>query len=261
MKRLFLLAPLLLFFGCATGTVKPQLQNPAFQAANQPIRTLSLIVASDNSFSRRDIRTLIARASQSLTEQTGIALVIKSWQPVTWKTSRDRVKMLNQLVQAVWGKEYDLAVGFHRQGFGEAVLDNLLQTCMVPTWQGVIDDTFRRYIVIKSDNFQVLEHELCHAFIWEHAHSGSGLMAGMRVKLLPFTPALGSSYLSPQDRQLVLQHKWRKFNDRQIAVTGVQDRITWQPALASGQGGAVRPASSEAASSLKLTAPRGAVLP
>ena len=229
MKRLILFLPIMLLCSCAVGTVKPHLGEPAFQAANQPTRTLSILVATDDSFSREAIQNIISRTSQSLSEQTGIALKVTSWQPIAWKTSRDRVKMLNQLIAKVWGKPYDLAVGFYDPNFGETILDNLLQTVMVPTWEGVIDDTYRRYIVVKTGNYKVLEHEICHAFILEHAHSDVGLMTGLRLKLLPFTPVLDTQYLGPEDRELVLKHKWRQFGDRQVVVGEPEDRITWRP--------------------------------
>jgi len=210
---LVLFTVLFLTSGCATvGTVMWDVKKPEFQEENHPIRDINLVVYSNGFHSNGSIRELIADTSHELERQVGIRLVIKSIQPIEWDgtSSTKRLNTLYKRAKKDFGDKFDMAIGFGWHTPADLILMNV-----IGNWMAAIDDTYRRYIVVKTSSKYALTHELCHAFIFSHGHSSTGLMQGVQISLLPGTSGINRTiYLSPKDRKEVLKNKWRDFNKR-----------------------------------------------
>ncbi|MHC1729905.1 MAG: hypothetical protein AB9866_28550 [Syntrophobacteraceae bacterium] len=193
--------------GCAT--VSTEINNPGFISENQPMRELSVLVANDGSFEGMRIDELISKVSESLEGQVGIRLKVVEHTQITWD-KRAPIPMLERLFEKTGNRDADLVIGFGSKSGAELVTSGLLGG-----WQAVIDDTYRRYIVMTRLDVHTLTHEVCHAFIPSHAHSGSGLMQAVTIEIVPGVPLYRSQYLSPQDRQEILKNKWRNFAEVQ----------------------------------------------
>ncbi|MDA8174896.1 MAG: hypothetical protein M0018_09955 [Nitrospiraceae bacterium] len=213
-------AALCLLCSCGSiGTIKGMTGSQAFQAQNLPVRNLRVAVFTDGSKPDKEIKRTIALASDSLRKQVGIALVPVSWQKIQFKSS-GRAAMINQLyrrtLKTLPGNSFDIAVAFTSYN----AMDDLkfvfsMLVMPVPVWAGVIDDTYRRYIVMKSTDKDNLIHEVCHGFLFEYVHSSRGVMQGTKLVLLPFTPPINETqYLTAQDRNNILKHKFRDFSMR-----------------------------------------------
>ncbi len=207
--RFPLLLAVLLFFmpGCAT--IGSEVNKPNFIMENQPVRELKVLVANDGSFADAQIDELISRVSGSLAEQVGIKMKVIARMQITWE-KKAPIPMLERLFEKTGHTDADLVVGFGSKSGADLVAGGLLGG-----WQAVIDDTYRRYIVMTRIDEHTLMHEVCHAFIPSRAHSSSGLMQAVNIELLPGVPLYRSKYLSPQDRQEILRHKWRDFAEVQ----------------------------------------------
>ncbi len=102
------------------------------------------------------------RSSDALSTQVGIALKIIDWKPIEWQPG-DRAEVLKQVVHAAdhYDKPYDIVLAF----------PELMRYALVGGWEGVIDDTYRRFIIIRRMTVQVLLHEICHSFLFSANHS------------------------------------------------------------------------------------------
>jgi len=92
------------------------------------------------------------------------------------------------------------------------VVGGLFRNVLIPTWEGVIDNTWRRYITLRTTDPWVVLHEIFHAFILEYDHSMCGIMAPVQLKILPGV-GIKSRYLSQADRREVLKNKFRVFRN------------------------------------------------
>lgn len=199
-----LLVFLLILSACAT--VKNQMNDSDFMAQNQPVRELKILVASDGSHTKDQIDQFLQECSEIFREQVGITFIPLKYIWIQWE-NRDVIPMLEELARSTEGYEFDLAIGFTRWTTGELLTRNL-----VGAWEGCIDDTYRRYIVVKHLDKRTLLHEVGHAFIFSHAHSNSGLMMPVSFQIVPFIPIkFESIYLSSEDRIEVLKNKGRQF--------------------------------------------------
>ncbi|MFZ2447278.1 MAG: hypothetical protein WAW37_13045 [Syntrophobacteraceae bacterium] len=193
---------------CGT-TVRTRINDSKFISENHPIRELRVLVATDGSYDRKRVASLIAEVSKSLDEQVGIRLKPIGHVDITWE-QRGPIPMLQRLYERTSGYDTDIVIGFG----SKAPLD-MVATSLLGGWQAVIDDTFRRYIVMTGLDSHNLAHEICHAFILTHAHGGAGLMQPASVQIVPGVTILQSKYLSVKDRQEVLKNKWRDFSEVQ----------------------------------------------
>lgn len=193
--------------GCAT--VGTQINDPKFKSENQPVRDVKVIVANDGTFEKQQIEALLAKVSGSLEEQVGVRLTVTRHVDIHWG-QRDPIPMLETLYERTQNEDGDLVVGF-----GSKSSFDMVKTTLIGGWQAVIDDTYRRYVVMTNLDAHNLTHEICHAFIFSHCHSNSGLMQAMTVELVPGVPIFRTEYLSAQDRREVLKNKWRRFNEIQ----------------------------------------------
>ena len=199
--------------GCAyNGTVQSQLSDNVFQRQNLPIRTLSACVISDGSWPRESIVAMVDGFSNSMAEQVGIRVRIDRWIDHRIPSFVPQEGLQN-LVEII-GKEqrnYDLVIGFSSRG----VVSNALELVSWTAWLGAIDDTYRKFIIIKQLDQRVLTHEICHAFVFDRRHSTNGVMSAAIVKF-PLVPILFNfpEYVSTEDREEILQNKWRDFNEK-----------------------------------------------
>jgi hypothetical protein len=213
MKKFIIFVLLVSLVGCAhIGTVKFQLNDQAFQAENLPFRTLSVAVISKESWAREDIETLINNVSDLMAAQVGIRLRIDKWisHPVPSFTPTEGVRNVAEVI----GKEhehYDLVVGFS----SHSVISHLIELTTGFVWLGAIDDSYRKFIIIKYLDERILMHEICHAFVFKKSHSISGVLTAAMIKI-PLVPALFNSpkYVSKGDRMEILRNKWRDFNEK-----------------------------------------------
>lgn len=198
----------MLVCSCGTlGTVKYSISTEKFERENLPLREIDVVVLATNDKKLPNIRRLIGEASEALRVQTGVSLREKDVKIIEWQ-SGNQTEMLAQVAQTMQDCQisYDLAIAFH-----DFTLPELLAYAIIGKWEGLIDRTFRRYIIIRRMDVQVLLHEICHAFIFSTVHSW-GLMAPAAIYLAPGTMALNRSiYLSKKDREEVLRNKWRNF--------------------------------------------------
>lgn len=206
LKLFLLLAVVSLLASCAT--VKGHVHDADFRAENLPLREVRVLVVTDGSHGRDQIDQLIWECSRVFDEQVGIRFVPIEYISIQWE-KRDPTSMLEKLFNAAEGHEFDLAIGFTRWNVGEGLMRNLMGA-----WEGCIDDTYRRYIIVKHLDRRTLLHEVGHAFIFSTQHSTAGLMMPVSFQLLPFIPVkLESLYFTQEDRREVLKNKWRDFSE------------------------------------------------
>ncbi len=183
LKMAFVLAIVVILAGCG-GTVKSLLKNPEFQAENQPVRILEIVVATDGSHSKEEVERFVNQESDFWFRQTGIRFQIKYFLPDTIPEG-STLEELERLDSAIWSKrkEIDFAVDFTRQTLLSVGRCDFRTNCIV---------------VRGLDKFLFL-HEVGHLF--GLGHSSSGLMFFMPMTV----------YLSEKDRTWVMERKWKNF--------------------------------------------------
>ena len=200
-KVLILLILLVCLPGCYAGTVKPLLNRPEFKAENEPIRTLRVLLITDNSYQKDEIEKFVSKCSSLIEMQVGIRLEIRDWYQIQWENERDDIsKMEVRIATDTWSRRdtFDITLTFvhfvHNIAGGKLPL-------------GATDTYFWRYIFVGELDPYILLHELFHAFLLKTTHSKDWVMRGGR-------PPYGNEWywLTPEDRQEVLRNKWRDFN-------------------------------------------------
>ena len=218
---LFLLFLFLLCSCSSTASVVSSGHVQALQQRSLPVRHVSVAVLSPDPRHFGDLTELLGEASRQLFEQTGIALHVNSYQVMSWQSS-DRAEMLQQVADRMKNSAgaYDMTLAYAPMSIGQ-----LLSFSTFGGWEGVIDDVYRRHIVLRTKDSRILLHELVHAFLFSETHT-DGLMAAARICLIPgFACLNGSSHLSARDRDEILQNKWRNFSSK-VHVAFVEDRIS-----------------------------------
>lgn len=215
MRKIILFVLLVSLVGCVhIGTVKSQLNDQAFQAKNLPFRDLSVAVISEELGPKEHIETMISNVSNLMAEQVGIRLRIDRWifHPIQSFTPTEGVKNVAEVI----GKEhenYDLVIGFSSR----SITSHLIELTTGFAWLGAIDDSYRKFIIIKYLDERVLMHEICHAFVFNKSHSISGVLTAAMFKI-PLVPALFNlpKYVSKEDRIEIFRNKWRDFNEKPV---------------------------------------------
>lgn len=207
-KLLVLVMLIGLTAGCYSGTVRPVVNEPEFQAQNQPIRTLNVLVITDGSFKEQEIRRLIAECSRIVETQVGIRFKVVDSQQIQWDDEHnDTRRMLARMAIETWQRNdsFDMAIGFAYFDEGRTI--------------GRIDGVFWRYMVVKELEPNLLLHEIFHAFLPGKEHTTDWLMQ-------PVRPSYGREWywLTPEERKEVLKNKWRDFNV--VPAVGVDKRGT-----------------------------------
>lgn len=173
-----------------------------------PVREVGVVVVSQDLRSVSTIQELINQTSQRLLEEVGIRLYIQDWRLINWHTT-SRDGRLNQLVTTMreYDRPYDIAIAFCNRDLVET-----LGYMTVGGWQGVIDNTFRRFIVVRTHDIKILLHEIVHVFVFDTEHSG-GVMTGTDICLFPNFLCLGRTQsMRPWVREEMIQNKWRDFS-------------------------------------------------
>jgi len=135
--RVILISLVLSFSLTACGTtVRTRINDPKFISENHPVRELRVLVATDGSYDRNRLDSLIAEVSKSLDEQVGIRLKPIRYVDITWE--KRAPSNLQRLYEKTNGYDTDIVIGFTSK--------DLSSGCIQPSrgWQAVIVDTFRR---------------------------------------------------------------------------------------------------------------------
>jgi hypothetical protein len=202
MKRILLC--LILVTGCAT-THKQTLPI-------DPIRNVAALVVYDTSYSRADVEQCLERSNSTFLSEFGIRIELVEVREYEWTRSDNTDHLLAQMHKLNQDGQYDMVIGFTRRTVLASVTDNLLAG-----WSGVIDDIWRRYVVVKSTDDYILTHELLHAFVFNTGHEWKfGQLSAIQVSLVPFLPftSLRSSTISDAVYREVMKNKWRNFSQK-----------------------------------------------
>jgi hypothetical protein len=93
-KKLVLLIPLVCLLSCYAGSVKPLLSRPEFKAENEPIRTLRILLITDDSYRKGEIEKFVSKCSRLVEMQVGIRLEILDWYQIKFEDElNDIIKM------------------------------------------------------------------------------------------------------------------------------------------------------------------------
>jgi len=200
-KKLVLLLPLVCLISCYSGSVKPLLNRPEFKAENEPIRTLKILLITDDAYRKDEIEKFVSKCSRLVEMQVGIRFEIVDGYQIKWEDELDDIiKMEIRIAADTWSKrdQFDIALTF--VNFVHSIKGGKLPL-------GATDTFFWRYLFVKELDPYILLHELFHAFLLEKGHSKDWVMRGTR---LPY----GNEWywLTPEDRKKVLRNKWRDFN-------------------------------------------------
>jgi len=200
-KKLLLLILVVCLLGCYAGSVKPLLNRPEFKAENKPIRTLKVLLITDNTYPKNKIEKFVSKCSNLIEMQVGIRLEIVDWHQIKWEDELDDIiKMEIRISADTWSKndQFDIVLTF---------LHFIYNIAGGKLPLGATDTFFWRYIFVGELDPYILLHEIFHAFLLHRGHSEEWVMRGGR-------PAYGNEWywLTPEDRKGVLRNKWRDFN-------------------------------------------------
>jgi len=199
-KKLVFVILLVCLLGCYSGNVKPLLYRFDFQSENEPIRTLKVLLVTDNTYQKDEIEKFILQCSSLVDKQVGIRLEIVDWQQIKWEGELDDIiKMDIRIAADTWSKrdKFDIVITF--VGFAYNIADGKSPL-------GATDTFFWRYIFVGELDPFILLHELFHTFLMQRDHSEEWVMSSRR-------PTYGEwHWLSIGDRKGVLRNKWRDFN-------------------------------------------------
>ena len=143
-NKFILLLFLVCLLGCAAGSVKPLLDHPEFKAENQPVRTLRVLLLTDDSYRKDEIEKWMARCSDLIEVQVGIRLEIVDWHRITWdKELNDIFRTHIELLRTRGPRRdtFDVALApvhfVHRMDGSKLLL-------------GAVDTFFWRYIFVRD---------------------------------------------------------------------------------------------------------------
>jgi hypothetical protein len=208
-KLIFLLLfPFL--WSCGLGTVKWSAKDLDFQQENFPMREIRVIAFMDGSHSQEQADQAIAKSNKRFMEQAGVQLKVIEWQQVKWPFFKTWNGMLEVMEKRLKEKDFDIAIAFTSYN----VLGFLWSNVGFYGKMAAVEDTYRRYIIIKELSSFILEHEVWHCFLFDITHTWTGLLMPFNVRLLPLTPAvpIGGRYLTAEARKEILKNKWRDFS-------------------------------------------------
>ena len=207
-----------IIYGCGSiDTIKSQINDPVFQQENLPVRILKVAIATDNSREEPEINSLLQETSNSLREQLGIELNRVMTKSIKWsiRTPEGMVEDMRKNFSTPEKYQFDIAIAPTTFTSLDKGLQLLGLFFPVPTWYGCIDDTYRRYIVIKTLDKVDLLHEIFHAFILSEDH-GDGVMNSTQLQIVPGIPLNKTEYLTSKHRKEALKNKRRNFNRKVV---------------------------------------------
>ncbi|MDH5203079.1 MAG: hypothetical protein OEZ31_09900 [Nitrospirota bacterium] len=206
---------IIFMYGCGSvGTIKSQINDLTFQQENLPVRTIRVAIANDNSREEQEINALLQEASNSLREQVGIELNRVMTKPIKWstRTPEGMVEDMRKNFSTLEKRQFDIAIASVTYTASDKGLQLLGLILPIPVWDGCIDSTYRRYIVIKKLDKNILLHEIFHSLIFSEDHDTGGVMHAVQIQIVPGVPLNITEYLTPEDRKESLKNKWRNFN-------------------------------------------------
>lgn len=218
MHRWFWLALTVLCVSCSAAVRTPESAPPhASLPADSSVihidapRALRVVILADKSSRVPQLTNLLNAGSQVLFAQIGVTLTVCDIKIIKWRSQR-RLDVLRQVAEEMedFGKPYDIAIAAR-----PFTAPQLLQYLTVGAWEGQIDDTYRRFIVLRRLTVQVLLHEVCHAFLFSTVHSVGlrNLMTPVAFYVVPgVLPLNRSTYLYEADRTEIMRNKWRDFD-------------------------------------------------
>jgi hypothetical protein len=171
------------------------------------LREIRVLMILEEGVASSEAERLISETNKSLIRQAGFYLVpVESWKMEF--PSRNRKDLLQTIYLSTWDSrhQFDICISFIRK----TPVDRL-KKILLGDWMGIIDDTYRRYIVIKEMDKRVLAHEVYHAFIFSRVHSGCGIMSTL-FELVPGIPLNYSMKLCKEDRKEVFANRNRSFD-------------------------------------------------
>jgi hypothetical protein len=185
------------------GTVKPSMHKADFKAYNEPIRTLRvLVLTGEDSPAQENIGHFIHKEISPLLErQVGIRLRIVNGPLQAGSFIDDWIgqpeEMRDFIGKTYASNKFDIAIAFP----GPSAMSTL-----GVGKSGSIDDTWRRYIVLRNLDKCTGIREIFHCFVFSHKRSLFGNLAPAVL------PGICTVYLSEEDREEVLWNKWRDFS-------------------------------------------------
>jgi hypothetical protein len=200
---------------CSACSGAPAVKAPpsahALSSALYPVREVRIVILAPDAGDLLAIEKLVREGSEELSAQVGISLRIVGWRQIRWQ-SDNRPGVLREVLErmSLYEQPYDMAVGV--RGFG---LAGFIGYMVYGGWEAVIDDTYRRFIVIRRMTVQVLLHEVCHAFLLSETHTWGirHLMTPVTFYVIPgIMPLNRSTHLNKKDREEIIRNKWRDFS-------------------------------------------------
>ncbi len=194
-KKLVLVILLCCLIGCYSGSVKPLLNRSDFKSENEPIRTLKVLLITDNTHQKDKVEEFIIQCSSLIEMQVGIRLEIVDWQQIKWEGELDDIiKMDLRIAADTWSQRDKFEIGITFLGFADNIAYGKLPL-------GATDTFFWRYIFVGELDPFILLHELFHTFLLQRDHSQEWVMRSGR-------PPYGEwHWLSIEDRKEVLRNK------------------------------------------------------
>src|SRR4030067_2660554 len=90
-KKLVFLLPLVCLLGCYSGSVRPLLNRPEFKTENEPIRTLRILLVTDDSYRKDEIEKFVSKCSRLVEMQVGMRLEIVDGSQIKWEDELDDI--------------------------------------------------------------------------------------------------------------------------------------------------------------------------
>ncbi len=223
---------------CASIAVK----NTTYDVSTLPIREIQLVIYYGG-YSEKQVHGLIEQANVHLIKEVGIKLAVKE-ERVTYWEHRTPIGIMRQMDDELWhlekvfdsyghwewkhtGYNWDMAIAVIKPTQLEITKCDIISSMPLlgifynPCFVAGIDDSWRRYIVMKTLNVNVLLHEIaCHGFIFHRAEGDTGeepSICDVSALKLPLGPPLyGQAIFSERDKKEILDNKWRVFGKKPV---------------------------------------------
>ncbi len=233
---------------CAGTVVKNTtvaVKNTTYDVSVLPIREIRLVIYYGG-YSQKQVHEAIDQVNVQLMKpenKIGIKLIIQEEKVTHWE-NRAPIGIMRQMDNELWhlekvfdasghwewkhtGYNWDMAIAFLKPTQLEITKCDIISSVPLlgifynPCFVAGIDDSWRRYIVTKTLNVNVLLHEIaCHGFIFHRAEGDTGeepSICDVSALKLPIGPPLyGQAIFSERDKKEILENKWRVFGKKPV---------------------------------------------